>query len=313
MIFHFKSANLEKYSDQQIQILKSSILFLHKIQYFYDKSLLQYKSNDKKNALFNLKIAKSFLSMYNKNNSLKKVSNIISETEKYITNNKKFNVLAYQEKVYQNITNIKYSYYIKTQKFINSLQKITNQNKKFNILFQIIILLFSAILIFLFFTYETKEKFKTYAFLDSLTGACNRRMFFKNIKQLQKGTNSLIMFDIDFFKRVNDTFGHDNGDFILKETIKLIRTNIREEDKIFRWGGEEFIIFLKNVNKQKALEIAENLRKNIENYNFNSIKITASFGVKEVKNKIDEEDLKKLDNALYLSKTKGRNQVNSLD
>lgn len=121
------------------------------------------------------------------------------------------------------------------------------------------------------------------------------------------------MVDLDHFKIINDTYGHEMGDYVLKETINIINNNIRKNDIIIRWGGEEFIILLKNVDRYKALEIAEILRKKIASFNFNGIKITASLGIKEIKDKITNEDLKTLDNALYLSKRKGRNKVSILD
>lgn len=131
-----------------------------------------------------------------------------------------------------------------------------------------------------------------------------------------KNELSLILIDIDHFKDVNDTYGHQQGDLVLKEFSKIIRTNIRPEDIPARYGGEEFTIILPNMNKAQAEDIAENLRSTIEKHKFHltqeDIHITASFGVAsyDYKNPIPKEDfIEIVDRAMYKSKNQGRNRV----
>jgi len=121
---------------------------------------------------------------------------------------------------------------------------------------------------------------------------------------------SIIYFDIDHFKQINDTYGHKKGDFILKEVSKIILQNIRKTDIFGRWGGEEFIIILPFTNLENALILAEKLRKKIEEHDFDGINITISFGVTELK--IDDNAdtlINRADEALYKAKNKGRNRV----
>ncbi len=307
--------NIKKNIYKQISILKNRIIFLNKVQYFYDRAILEYNKHNNKKAIFNLKISKSFILTYNiqKNKNFKNILKLIIKTEQNIKNNNKFNFLNYQKNLFIYISKIDDNFYMKTQELTQSFENFIYKNKYNIIIIQILIIIISILIIIVLLFYKLKTIFKNNAYSDHLTKSFNRRCFFEKIKKLPKGTHSLIMFDIDYFKKINDTYGHDIGDYILKEIVNLIKNNIRKNDLIFRWGGEEFIILLENVSKNKAFEIAENLRKLIQSHNFNGIKITASFGVKEIKNKISANDLKTLDNALYLSKQKGRNQVNVLD
>jgi len=121
------------------------------------------------------------------------------------------------------------------------------------------------------------------------------------------------MYDIDRFKKINDEFGHNSGDIVLKELTKLVKGNIRETDYLFRWGGEEFIIILFQTKLSEAVEVAEKLRKIIENFHFSVEglnKVTVSFGVTEYKTGQSVDDLvNNADQLLYEAKRAGRNQV----
>ncbi len=160
---------------------------------------------------------------------------------------------------------------------------------------------------------------KTQAITDSLTGIYNRNMFntilvtrSEEAKKFDKPL-SLIMFDIDYFKKINDNYGHQAGDVILKELTKLIGLHIRKDDVFVRWGGEEFMLLL-NLKLEIALSVAENLRKVVENYDFSKVKkITCSFGVGEYKlSQTLDEFVRVTDDALYLAKSNGRNRVETL-
>lgn len=125
---------------------------------------------------------------------------------------------------------------------------------------------------------------------------------------------SIIMVDLDEFKNVNDMYGHQAGDMLLKEISQLLSTNLRKTDHIGRWGGEEFLIICPNTNLQGARAAAENLRTVIESYSFEVIgKKTASFGIACLNKGEDEKSLfKKADDALYKAKKYGGNRVESL-
>ncbi|CAA6810802.1 MAG: Unknown protein [uncultured Sulfurovum sp.] len=162
---------------------------------------------------------------------------------------------------------------------------------------------------------------------DQLTNIFNRVKVNKMLKDLSYNAKkynhevTLILFDIDHFKRVNDDFGHNAGDSVLRELASLVKGVLREkdiftqldgEDKIFaRWGGEEFIILLKDVSLEKTSRLASRLRKEIEKFHFNIVKnVTCSFGVTQLRaGDTQIQFLERVDKALYEAKEKGRNQV----
>ncbi len=166
-----------------------------------------------------------------------------------------------------------------------------------------------------------------YATLDALTGYNNRHQFEKRLKEttaVAKRQNQplcCIMSDIDFFKKVNDTYGHSVGDCVLKTVAKTIKKELREEDIASRYGGEEFIFLLPHTNIEEAKIVAERLRKaiekkkiNIEEYkieNTKEISVTVSIGVSQFdkSDKTPETLYKKADEALYKAKNSGRNKV----
>uniref|UniRef100_UPI00404775C4 GGDEF domain-containing protein n=1 Tax=Aliarcobacter sp. TaxID=2321116 RepID=UPI00404775C4 len=155
---------------------------------------------------------------------------------------------------------------------------------------------------------------------DKLTSIYNRAKLdsileneLKMTKRYKEPT-SLILIDIDFFKKINDTQGHTIGDIILKEFSSILSKNIRETDSIGRWGGEEFLIILPHTKLNNALLIAENLRILIETNKFyNNQKVTASFGVYECKNSNPTKCLSKADKALYEAKNSNRNCVKAFN
>ena len=122
---------------------------------------------------------------------------------------------------------------------------------------------------------------------------------------------SIIFLDIDHFKIVNDTLGHDVGDIVLKELADLITDATRKSDFASRWGGEEFMISLQATDVSSAYKIAEKLRLKVENNNFTDAgKITISLGVTQFKNNESVESFtKRVDEALYEAKNNGRNRV----
>lgn len=120
---------------------------------------------------------------------------------------------------------------------------------------------------------------------------------------------SLILLDIDYFKKINDDYGHDIGDYILKELSHVLQENIRSCDYLFRWGGEEFAILI-DGGSENARNLSAKLRQNIKNSNFQSISITVSFGISSMDNAKDKEVLfQQADQALYRSKQNGRDTI----
>ncbi len=153
--------------------------------------------------------------------------------------------------------------------------------------------------------------------IDQLTGVANRLHFtmvyehtFKMAQREQKPL-SIIFLDIDFFKKVNDVYGHLIGDSVLKQIANIAQNKIRKSDIIARWGGEEFVILLPNTSADEAYHIAESLRNIIELENFTTVeKMTCSFGVAMLhKDETAEELVKRVDALLYLAKESGRNKV----
>lgn len=152
---------------------------------------------------------------------------------------------------------------------------------------------------------------------DSLTGIYNRMKFNQKLQReielMWRYNNyfSLIMFDIDHFKKINDVNGHMVGDEILKRMVRLVKENIRQVDIFCRWGGEEFMIVLPHTGKKGAAVFAEKIRQRVESYSFCSgLKITISLGITEsFPGCSSEVMIGNVDEALYRAKKKGRNQV----
>ncbi len=164
---------------------------------------------------------------------------------------------------------------------------------------------------------DEKIRFEHDAYTDYLTGLYNRTKFDKELKsEIERSRRykipfSIILADIDYFKDVNDTYGHETGDIVLKEIAQILTNNLRHNDILARWGGEEFIILSPHTDRNGAAELAENLRSKIQGHRFSSVgEKTASFGVVQFQDTMDEKALfKSVDTALYTSKTEGRNKV----
>ncbi len=157
---------------------------------------------------------------------------------------------------------------------------------------------------------------------DSLTGAKNRRSFLQFFEQelsrsQRYGHNlALLMMDIDHFKNINDTYGHDTGDKVLKLLVAEAHSILRGTDMFSRWGGEEFIVLLPESHDHQASAVAERLRDNLSKIDISTdggalIRFTVSIGMTVVENKDDllNDIVKKVDKALYMAKKQGRNRV----
>jgi diguanylate cyclase (GGDEF)-like protein len=151
---------------------------------------------------------------------------------------------------------------------------------------------------------------------DSLTGIFNRRYFSEFLhneiirSERYKRTFSLIMLDIDFFKSINDNYGHDVGDIILQELAGIVNKSIRKSDLFARVGGEEFAVVAVETSLDSAILLAEKIRLNVEQNVFSrDLKITISLGISQYSDKDDTNTIfKRADNALYKAKGNGRNR-----
>ncbi len=162
---------------------------------------------------------------------------------------------------------------------------------------------------------KNKSELENLANTDSLTGLYNRRHFYELINPLlsilkrENKVSAILMLDIDKFKNINDTYGHDVGDKILKDVTRVTSKNIRESDIFARFGGEEFIVFLPNTNYKSAILVAQKVRKSIENIrSVQDIKSTVSIGISEILDDVGVA-IKEADIALYRAKENGRNRV----
>ena len=153
---------------------------------------------------------------------------------------------------------------------------------------------------------------------DQLTGLKNRRGFYDFYEDFITPNPSeehcIIMCDIDFFKKFNDTYGHNAGDAVLRHVADLFHSNIRIDDGVFRWGGEEFIFLLPRTDIDTAAQLAEKLRKAIADsvcrFEDLELRVTMSFGVHTISSELNVEDnVKAADEKLYKAKENGRNQV----
>jgi len=167
---------------------------------------------------------------------------------------------------------------------------------------------------------ENNEKLKTSnkslrkkAYYDALTGILNRRGLLQTIKnKVLDYQYSIVIIDIDKFKLINDTYGHNIGDDVLKYLANLLSKKVRDDDIFARWGGEEFVLIINSSDLNIVKKISNKLRIDIEEASFPGIdKLTASFGISTFKNNKQtfEEVFKNADNALYKAKDNGRNRV----
>ena len=166
---------------------------------------------------------------------------------------------------------------------------------------------------------KLEQELEKLATKDRLTGIYNRyKLDIELEKQIQLSNRyhrpfSIVFFDIDHFKDINDSYGHDKGDLVLRELACLTQKNIRKNDIFGRWGGEEFLIICPEIGLIEATKLAEKLRRLIETYKFNDsllCSVTCSFGVTQFVDKDTQKIItKRVDTLLYEAKQKGRNRT----
>ena len=161
---------------------------------------------------------------------------------------------------------------------------------------------------------HTGDELETLAERDTLTGVYNRRRMnellrYELSKRRTESNLVLLMYDIDHFKRVNDTFGHDTGDKVLKSLTDCVQGMVRSADTLSRWGGEEFLCLLTHTNIEQARIVAERIRKNVEQTSFGQVgRVTISIGITAALSTDTPDTLfARADKALYAAKHAGRN------
>ncbi|MDH4128253.1 MAG: GGDEF domain-containing protein, partial [Spirochaetota bacterium] len=169
---------------------------------------------------------------------------------------------------------------------------------------------------------EKNQVLAEMAYRDSLTGLYNHKTFMEHVEIIihdAKRYNfplSVVMIDIDFFKNINDKYGHQIGDEILKLVASILQKGIRKSDIASRYGGEEFTLILSHADEITSMDISERIRHDIENIflpDIPELHITASLGISFFTDEINDDDgrflVKRADEAMYSAKMKGRNQT----
>ena len=328
--------NEEKYLKKEKEILEKS---LEKIINFYmiSKDLIQ-NFNDSQNA------ANALSSILEKQNGI--ITAVVTAKEKNPQNKKELKILSKLNEEIKDIwqKKIKNNMEIENLKFPAVVNSLFSINNKPVIAWPIIINNTLSACTFLeveneyiqeyieqgslyiphihlgterlFLFLEMKEKSRT----DSLTGIYLRRYFLEKLEieikraKRYKTKFHILMLDIDFFKKVNDTYGHLAGDKVLIEISKTIQKNIRPIDVLCRYGGEEFIILINNLSDDEVYDMAQNIRKEIRKIKFNVndlyFSVTISIGVSKYKESFNcDEIISIADKALYEAKKSGRDKV----
>ncbi|HVT03921.1 MAG TPA: diguanylate cyclase [Thermoanaerobaculia bacterium] len=186
-----------------------------------------------------------------------------------------------------------------------------------------VVIVFAALMIISYYfrqaSLTAEKRMEELATTDALTTLANRRRMKQlfdseraRVKRSGRGF-TLVLSDIDHFKRFNDTWGHDCGDYVLKEVAATLKRSLREQDTVGRWGGEEFISLLLETNIEQGMQAAEKMRKAIEEERFqfggHDLSVTMTFGVATFEPGDDlETSIKRSDEALYVGKEGGRNR-----
>ncbi|WP_193109924.1 EAL domain-containing protein [Sulfurimonas paralvinellae] len=202
-----------------------------------------------------------------------------------------------------------YDVYAEIVKILNPIESIF----LYITAFMLFMLLLAYILVYLY--YKTKKK----AFIDPLTKIYNRQYLSEFLETTSLQNYYLMMIDLDNFKLVNDNFGHDVGDDVLIAVVNEIKSNIRQEDMLIRFGGEEFILLVDKQESKESIKVAERIREAVMKHEIfshnNKIKMTLSIGVNPFpySAKNIEEAIKIADEQLYIAKSLGRNRVEIFD
>lgn len=214
----------------------------------------------------------------------------------------------------KNISNKHVAYVIS----MSSAEQYRNIVNKYFFIVSLVVFIISISIMAIFIYIKDKNKLTLLSNTDYLTKIFNRVYFMEKasyeLNRVERNNSifSVVIFDIDFFKKINDSYGHNIGDIVLVELCNLVSKNLRKTDIFARWGGEEFICLLLDTDIEGAYTLAENLRKKVESNKFSHIeKLTISLGVYQMKKEDSfvEDIVNKADKALYRAKENGRNRV----
>ena len=161
-------------------------------------------------------------------------------------------------------------------------------------------------------TAERVERLRKAANTDTLTGIANRRVAERALNLFATGQRryAVMMVDIDHFKAINDQHGHDTGDRILQRIAEILKSRLRVQDTVARWGGEEFLVVVESVTRDESASIAESLRDRVEQGTGEIVKTTISIGVAHSDSgQSADQIVKRADEGLYAAKNSGRNKV----
>ena len=252
---------------------------------------------------------------------------INKDAEKFI--NKNMEGVSFIKAINWNMVEEKYITELINQEEVNNIElEISDkENRKITVLLSSIKGHYSdkdAIMVSLYditLQKQAEEAMRKLAIEDKLTGLYNLHFMYSIMNnELERADRynypiSIFILDLDYFKLVNDNYGHPIGDSVLKETADITSKNIRKSDYLIRLGGEEILLFMPHTNLRSAIDVAEKIRIEIENYTHPIAGIiTASFGVAErTKNQSFQNLYEKADIALYHAKEEGRNRVNSFE
>ena len=228
-----------------------------------------------------------------------------------------FSIQKYRSQSFYRFLSIGY-YLLFISYFVDAIDQVFIHNLYYTVVMEKTTLIVAILFIFVGGK-KWMENYQALSCTDELTQLPNRKQLHHLIElEIKRNQNtkepfSFCIIDIDNFKKVNDTFGHLNGDKVLIEFSLFLKSLIREQDIFGRWGGEEFVLLLKKTEGQEAKKILNRIRTEIEQHNI-LIKnkrqiITASFGVSEFHGENFRQLFAKADKALYQAKEQGRNQV----
>lgn len=164
------------------------------------------------------------------------------------------------------------------------------------------------------YQYQAIQMLEESAYHDQLTGIYNRNIIDNLVDDnkvfscFEDNKMAVLLFDIDFFKKVNDTYGHKGGDVVLQEVVEIAKEQLHEPHYIVRWGGEEFLILL-NESLGNAVKCAENMRQAVQQKTKKVCPVTISIGVTQYRGEDYNASVQRADQALYCAKNTGRNQV----
>ena len=295
--------NEKVFVDEKTNFLESDI----SKDYYYDKEILEYN-----NSIISAELEKE-IDKINSELYTQYQDQINSGDEFYITS------LALSRTIFflpiSNFKNEHVGYMIFYNNQYPLIYSVDDIVQKLDLSF----LAWLIITVFIIYLNKSRSKFIILTKKDKLTGCFNRYaiddIFNKEFSLYKRYYTpfSFVMFDIDHFKKVNDTFGHLSGDAVLKGIARIVRENTRTNDTFIRWGGEEFIIILPQTNLEEATNYSEKIRRAIEKQHFikgHNKSITVSFGVTSFReNDTFDKVTKRLDENLYKAKNSGRNNV----